>query len=300
MLHVLLDLLKSTAVEWWNDNTFRLAASLAFYTIFSLAPVLIIAVALAGLVFNEGGSQSIRHHLANEIGMLVGGEGRDAIRQVLIKASVQANSPVAAVVGVVTMLIGSTFVFAELQSALNMIWDVEADPTSSMIRGFIRDRLRSFGVALAVGFVLVVSLLVSTVLSTAQRWLDSYLPGAPWVWRTLNLVAWLILVTVLFAMIYKYLPDVRIEWRDVIIGALVTAALFSLGKFLIGAYLGQMAFGSAYGGAGSFVVLLIWVYYSALICFFGAEFTQVYARRYGSKIRPQPHAVRVGRKRDEI
>lgn len=295
----LIDLLKATAREWWNDNTFRLAASVAFYTIFSLAPVLVIAVALAGFIF-ENGSESIRRDLANEVGTLVGPEGRDAVAQVLERASVESGSPLAATIGMITVLIGSTFVFVELQSALNLIWDVEADPTTSMIRGFLRDRMRSFGIALAVGFILVVSLIVSTALSTAQAQLEAYLPGGAWLWRSLNLLAWLILVTLLFAMIYKYLPDVRITWRDVAIGAFVTAVLFSVGKFLIGAYLGRMAFGSAYGGAGSFVVFLIWIYYSALICFFGAEFTQVYARRFGSKIRPQRHAIRVGRKQDEV
>lgn len=296
----LFDLLKATFSEWWNDNTFRLAASLAFYTIFSLAPVLVIAVALAGLVFDESGSESIRQDLANEIGTLVGPDGSAAVAQVLERASLETGSPVAAAIGIVTVLVGSTFVFVELQSALNMIWDVQADPTGSMIRGFLRDRLRSFGIALGVGFVLVVSLVVSTALSAAQNQLDEYLPGATWLWRALNLLAWLLLVSLLFAAIYKYLPDVWITWKDVAIGAIVTAALFSIGKFAIGAYLGRMAFGTAYGGAGSFVVLLIWVYYSALICFFGAEFTQVYARRYGSKIRPQQHAVRVGRKKDEV
>lgn len=299
-LRDIFDVLKATFLEWWNDNTFRLAASLAFYTIFSLAPVLVIAVALAGLVFDQGGSETIRQDLADEIGTLVGPEGRAAVEQVLEGASVDRGSPAAAVIGIVTVLIGSTFVFAELQSALNMIWDVRVDPTRSMIRGLVRDRLRSFGIALSVGFVLVVSLVVSTALSAAQNQLNNYLPGVSWLWRIANLLAWLVLVSGLFAMIYKYLPDVEITWRDVAIGALVTAVLFSIGKFAIGAYLGRMAFGSAYGGAGSFVVFLIWVYYSALICFFGAEFTQVFARRYGSRIRPQEHAVRVGRKKDEV
>ena len=299
-LRDIFDVLKATFLEWWNDNTFRLAASLAFYTIFSLAPVLVIAVALAGLVFDRSGSEAIRQDLANEIGTLVGSEGQAAVAQVLEQSSVDAGSPVAATIGIITVLIGSTFVFAELQSALNIVWDVKADPTRSMIRGFVRDRLRSFGIALSVGFVLVVSLVVSTGLSAAQNQLDEHLPGQSWLWQSLNLVVGLILVGLLFAMIYKYLPDVHITWRDVAIGAAVTSILFSIGRFAIGAYLGRMAFGSAYGGAGSFVVFLIWIYYSALICFFGAEFTQVFARRYGSRIRPQEHAVRVGRKKDEV
>jgi membrane protein len=298
-LHDLIDLLKSSAVEWWNDNVFRLASSLAFYTIFSLAPVLVIAVAVGGLIFVDG-SMSVREGLANEIANLVGAEGGKAVEQVLGSASMETSSPTAAVVGILTVLAGSTFVFAELQSALNQIWDVQADPTRGMIRAFLRDRLRSFGIALAVGFLLIVSLIASTALNAAQDRLDAVLPGAGWLWRALNAVTWLILVAILFAMIYKYLPDVRITWRDVAIGAVVTACLFSVGKYVIGLYLGRMAFGTAYGGAGSFVVFLIWIYYSALICFFGAEFTQVFARRYGSKIRPQAHAVRVGRKKDDI
>lgn len=288
-------LLRITAAEWWNDNTFRLAAAVAFYTIFSLAPVLVITVAVGGLVTDRG-SDEVRAALVEEIARLVGDEGGDAVEQVLGSAAIQANSPLAALLGVVTVLIGSTFVFVELQAALNEIWDVKPAPTRSMIRGFLSDRLRSFGVALGVGFVLVVSLVMSAFLNSAEKRVDRILPGVVPVWQSLNALVSLLLVALLFALVYKYLPDVKIRWTDVAIGSLVTAALFSVGKYLIGVYLGRMAFGSVFGSAGSFVVFLVWIYYSALICFFGAEFTHVYARRYGSHIEPQEYAVRIGRK----
>jgi len=203
-------------------------------------------------------------------------------------------------VGIVTLIMGATAVFGELQSALNHIWDVKAKPDRGVIMSFIVDRLRSFSIAVCVGFLLLVSLIISAVISGLQNYMNNWLPGIPWVWQTANVVSSFFVIAVLFAMIYKFLPDVVISWRDVWIGAAVTALLFTGGKYAIGIYLGQTATASAFGAAGSLVVLLFWVYYSALISFLGAEFTQVYARRYGPGIRPQKHAVRVGRKSDSI
>jgi membrane protein len=203
-------------------------------------------------------------------------------------------------VGIVTLIVGATAVFGELQSALNRIWDVEAKPDRGVIMSLIVDRLRSFSIAVCVGFLLLVSLVISAVISGLQNYMNHWLPGIPWVWQAANVVASFFVVAALFAMIYKFLPDVVISWRDVWIGAAVTALLFSAGKYLIGIYLGQTATASAFGAAGSLVVLLFWVYYSAQISFLGAEFTQVYARRYGLGIRPKQHAARVGRKSDSI
>src|SRR5207244_10370464 len=191
-------------------------------------------------------------------------------------------------------------VFGELQSSLNQIWGVKAKPDRGAIMSFIVDRLRSFSIAICVGFLLLVSLVISAIISGLQNYMNNWLPGIPWVWQTANIVSSFFVVAVLFAVIYKLLPDVVISWIDVWIGAAVTALLFSAGKYLIGIYLGQTATASAFGAAGSLVVLLFWVYYSALIGFFGAEFTQVYARRYGSGVQPKKHAVRVGRKTDSI
>ena len=291
------ELLKITLADWWQDNTFRLAASLAFYTIFSMAPILLIAIGIAGFVF---GRSKASHHIVSQVTMLVGAQGASVVREVIQGAEAIQGNPVAIAIGLITMVIGSTIVFAELQSALNKIWDIEAHPDENVLRWVLRVRLRSFAIVLVVGFLLLVSLMLSAFLAAAQDSLDHSMPGFPWLWRAVNLVLSFALVATLFAMIYKYLPDARITWRDVAVGSLVTAGLFSIGKYVIGLYLGQMAFGSTYGAAGSLVVLVVWVYYSALVSFFGAEFTQVYARRYGSHIHPQPHAVRVGRKSDAV
>lgn len=284
------ELLKATFREWWNDNTFRLSASLAFYTIFSFAPMLLIAVGIASLIFSE---EHARVAITSQLEDLIGGQGGAAISQVLKNQGRISGNPLAVILGIVTLFIGSTAVFAELQSALNQIWGIQVKPDRSVIKGLIRDRLLSFAIVLAVGFLLLVSLVISAGVSGAHAILNGLMPGFGWLWQVVNIITSLIVETVLFGMIYKYLPDVNITWRDVSVGALVTSVLFTLGKFLIGFYLGQTAIGSMYGAAGSFVVLLIWIYYSALICFLGAEFTQVYAHRYGSKIRPQAHAARI-------
>lgn len=288
-------LLRDAAVEWWNDNTFRLAASLAFYTIFSLAPVMIIAVGVTGLFF---GREQARENVVQEVQSLIGPEGGKAIAQMSTAVPEESDGKSAIALGIVTIIIGSTVVFAELQSALNQIWDVQLRPDLGLVRSVVRTRLLSFAVALAVGFLLLVSLVISAVISGTATRLSEHTPSVPWLWQLMNILTSMTVVTLLFAMIYKYLPDVRIDWNDVMIGAFVTALLFTAGKYVIGMYLGRLAVGSAYGAAGSFVVLLVWVYYSALICFFGAEFTQVYARRYGSGIRPESHAVRRGLKPD--
>lgn len=289
-------LVKTTSQEWWNDNTFRLAASLAFYTIFSLSPILVIAIALAGMVF---GQETAARHLVQEVQNLVGAQGGRAVSEMLASAHGVGSKPLAATFGVVTLILGSTAVFAELQSALNQIWDVEAKPQGSMLKTFIRDRLLSFAMVLAIGFLLLVSLLITTAIAGAQEYLSAQIPVA-WLWQAVNIVVSFLLATALFMMIYKVLPDTEIAWRDVLIGALVTAVLFTLGKFLIGEYLGRASLSSAFGAAGSFAVLLVWIYYSALISFYGAEFTQVFSRRYGSRIRPVDYAVRKGEKPDAI
>jgi membrane protein len=290
-------LLKTTCVEWWNDDTFRLAASLAFYTMFSLAPVLLIAVGVASLFLAR---ETAIDKIVAEVRTMVGADGAQAIKQVLEASSGFGQSVWAIATGVVTFLVGATVVFAELQSALNKIWDVEAAPRRGVIVEYVLDRLRSFTIALGVGFLLLVSLVISATISALQSYLNEWMPGVPALWQTLNIVASFFIAAVLFAMIYKYLPDAKITWSDVSIGAAVTAALFTAGKYVISLYLGQTAVASAFGAAGSFAVLLIWIYYSALISFFGAEFTQVYARLHGSKIRPDSHAVRVGNKPDKV
>ena len=289
------ELLRLTWIEWWNDDTFRLAASLAFYTIFSLAPVLLIAVGIASLFFER---ETATEKIVAEVQRLIGNNGAQSIRQIIEASSGFGKSVSAITTGVATFLIGATAVFAELQAALNKIWDVQADPKRGMILQLVIARLRSFTLALGVGFLLLVSLVISALLTALQDYLDRWIPGVPAFWQFLNVATSFLVAAFLFAMIYKYLPDVRIHWKDVWIGAAVTAALFTTGKHLISLYLGQTAIRSAFGAAGSFVVLLIWIYYSALISFFGAEFTQVYARRHGGGIRPARHAKRAGQKEE--
>lgn len=288
------ELVRETAWQWWNDDTFRLSAALAFYTIFSLAPVLLIAVAVASSLVGE---EAATRHLIAEIQGLVGSEGARAVAGVLERVRSMPENPYAAIAGALLLIAGSTAVFAELQSALNQIWDVRVE-TRGVIRGFLRNRLMSFAIVLGVGFLLLVSLVLSASLSAAQELLEQQFRTLPAVWRVANVLTSFLLVTLLFGMIYKVLPDVELRWADVAIGAVVTAALFAIGKYAIGLYLGQLAFASRYGAAASFVVLLFWVYYSALVCFLGAEFTQVYAQKYGSGIRPKAHARRIGRKPD--
>jgi Predicted membrane protein len=291
------ELLKLTFTEWTNDNAFELSAALAFYTIFSIAPVLLIAVGVASFFLAP---ETATTRIVDEMQKLVGAQGANAVRQVIESSRGFGKGLWAVSVGIVTLIMGATAVFGELQSALNRIWDVEAKPDRGVIMSLIVDRLRSFLIAVCVGFLLLVSLVISAVISGLQHYMNNWLPGVPWVWQTANVVTAFLVVAALFAMIYKFLPDVVISWKDVWIGAAVTALLFSAGKYLIGIYLGRTATTSAFGAAGSLVVLLFWVYYSALISFLGAEFTQVYARRYGPGIRPKEHAVRVGRKSDSI
>jgi membrane protein len=295
-MRTFLSLLKTTAAEWWNDNTFRASASLAFYTIFSLAPVLLIAVYIA-----ERMVPNAPDAIARQFETLVGAEGGQVVRQVIEGfAKSRQQAPLAAVLGLATLVLGATVVFVDLQASLNEIWDVRAKAERGWIKAIVRVRLRSLALAISVGFLLMVSLVISTLLSAVQEHLGGGGDDAGVLWQIGNFAISFVVATLLFALVYKYLPDVIITWRDVGIGAAVTAGLFVSGKLLIGLYLGQAAPGSAYGAAGSFVVLLIWVYYSGLISFFGAEFTQVFARRYGSRIRPKAHAERVGRKPDEV
>jgi membrane protein len=286
-------LTKDTFLEWWNDNVVRLAAALAFYTVLSLAPVLLIAVGIASVFLAR---QNAVDQIVNQVQQLVGTEGAEVVRQILRASAGIGQGTRAITAGMVTLFLGASAVFMELQADLNQIWDVKPEPRRGLILDYLLDRLRSFSIALVVGFLLLVSLVLSAVLSGFQDYMNTQMPAAPWLWQALNIIVSFVLIGVLFAAIYKYLPDAKIEWRDVWIGAAVTSLLFTGGKYLIGLYLGQTATASSFGVAGSFVVLLTWIYYSALISFLGAEFTQVYARRNGRNIEAAPHARRAGNK----
>ena len=284
------NLLKETFSEWQQDKASRLAAALSYYTIFSLPPLLLIAVAVAGFFL---GRQAVRQELIAQVSSAIGEAGAQAIGVMLDGAGWDTGaSTLATVVGVATLLFGATGAFAQLQEALDTIWDVAPRPDAGPW-GMVRSRLLSFSMVLVVAFLLLIALALSTALSAADSYLETILPGLVVLARILNLVISFAVITLLFAAIYKVLPDVEIEWSDVWIGAAATAVLFTVGKYLLGLYLGRTGVSSAYGAAGALVLILLWIYYSAQILFLGAEFTQVYARRYGSRIVPAEHAVRV-------
>ena len=278
----LINLFKLTYQEWKEDRASRLAASLAYYTIFSLAPMLVIAIAVAGFLWQQ---DAVEAQLMAQIQGLVGVDGAEFVAGLLESASNPADGIVATLVGIVTLLFGALGVFNELHNALNVIWEVKPETQEGFwqsVKKAIVDRFLSFTMVLGIGFLLLVSLVVSAGLSATQEVLGNAFPIPEIFLQLINLVISIGVITFLFAMIYKYLPDVEIPWRYVWLGAFVTAVLFSLGKMLIGLYLGNSAVASSFGAAGSLVLLLVWIYYSAQILFFGAEFTQVYANTYSN------------------
>ena len=284
--------LKETATGWDDDNVARLAASLAYYTLLSVAPLIILAVAVAGLAFGE---QAARQHIGGELAAVVGSGAAGAIQSIAANAKAPGTGVFSIVVGVIVLLFGASGVFGELQSALNTVWDVAPKPGRG-IWGIVKDRFFSFTLVVGVAFLLLVSLVISAALTWVGQVFESSLPGGALLWQGLNFGVSLAVVTALFALMFKTLPDVYIKWRDVWVGAAATAGLFVLGKFLLGLYLGSAGVSSAYGAAGSIVALVIWVYYSAQVLLVGAEFTEVYARLYGSRITPDDKAVAIDRR----
>jgi len=290
-------LLKESAVAWSNDYAPSMGAALAYYTLFSLAPLLVIVIAIAGLVF---GAEAANGEIESQLRGLIGQDGAVAVQGLLRSTSEPADSLVASLVGTAILLLGATSVFGELQSAIDRIWRVPTDSVESGLWYLLRTRLLSFGMILTIGFLLLVSLVVSAVLTAVGAWWGTMLAGWEPVLQGINFAASFTIVTVLFAMIYKILPRVHVAWRDVWIGAAMTALLFTLGKSLIGFYLGRSGIASGFGAAGSLVALLVWVYYSAQIFLFGAEFTWVYAHRYGSfRNREEPVVPAIPNRTDE-
>lgn len=273
-----------TVNEWVNDRASRKGAALAFYTVFSLAPILILSIAIAGLFY---GQEAARGEIFSQVKDLLGTDAAAAIQAMIQSASRPGAGLIATLIGLVTLCIGATTALAELKDGLDQIWHAPPERTSGFWY-FVRKRLLSVGLILSLGFLLLVSLVFSAVVSAfARMWGPADATGI--VLQGLNFLFSFALVTLLFAMIYKILPSVHIAWKDVAIGSVITAALFSVGKALIGVYLGNSAVASSYGAAGSVILVLIWVYYSAQIFLLGAEFTKVYAHRYGSRRNlPQP------------
>jgi membrane protein len=270
--------------DWKEDKASRLSAALAYYTIFSLAPLLIIVIAITGLFWQQ---QAVQEQIMSQIQGLVGAEGSRFVSDLLTSASNPARGVTATILGIITLVFGALGVFNELHNALNTIWNVKEDEPKGFLEAVkktIFDRFLSFTMILGIGFLLLVSLVISAGLSAFQQTIGNAFPLSEFIWQMINLVVSIGVISILFALIYKFLPDAEIAWRDVWLGAFVTAALFSIGKLLIGIYLGNSAVASSFGAAGSLVLLLVWIYYSAQILFFGAEFTQVYANNYGSRI----------------
>ncbi len=281
-------LLQKTFQEWQKDKASRIAAALAYYTVFSISPLLVIAIAIAGAFF---GQDTAQEQITEQLTGLVGEDGIEPILLALNNISQPKVRGLASLISIGVLVLGASGIFAQLQDALNTVWKVQPQPGQGILP-FLRKRLSSFLMVLAIGFLLMLSLVLSTVVTTLSKYRVDSLPGSQILWENLDFVVSLGLMTFLFGLMFKYVPDVTIAWKDVFVGSIITALLFIFGKFLLGVYISQGSLGSAYGAAGSLIVFLAWVYYSAQIILLGAEFTQVYSQMYGSKIRPNKHSQR--------
>lgn len=276
-----------------KDNGLKLSASLAYYTVFSIAPLLIIVISVAGLVL---GQDAATDRLYPEIVHYVGKGPAAQIQDALKHLALSGKSGIAVVIGVVTLLLGASSIFIEIQDSLNMIWRVKAKPKSGWVQ-LLKNRFVSFSLIISLGFLLLASLIINLVISALRDQIERFLPGINSVTKifveTLNLGITLVVITTLFGIIFKFLPDVKIKWRDVRSGAVFTAILFMLGQYVISLYIQYTAQGSAYGAAGSIIVILVWIYYTSAILYIGAEFTQVFAEASGSHIEPADYAVHI-------
>jgi membrane protein len=284
---LILRTIRSAGRAWWDDDCARMGASLSYYTLFAIAPILLVAIAIAGLVF---GDEAVRGEIVGQLDRLVGREGAFAVQGLLEGATHRRAGNVATLIGTFTFLIAATGAFLELQVAFNTIWRVKPNPEGHFY-AFVMDRIRSFGLVVAIGFLLLVSLAVTAALAALNAWLFNLSPVNTLLWTIVNTLVSIVVTTGLFALLFRFLPDVRLRWRDVMTGAVVTAVLFTIGQQLIGLYLGQSAIASMYGAAGSMMILLLWVYYSCQILLFGAQFTRVWAARHGRKVTPEAFAV---------
>jgi membrane protein len=288
-----LSLVKNTWNGFSNDDCMTLGAAMAYYSVFSLAPLLLTVISIAGLVF---GRQAIQNQIAGQIQALIGSGAAEQVTSMLAKqAQNTSGGIIGTVVGIVTLIFGATGAFAALQDALNKAWHVQPDPSQGGLKTFLTKRVMSFGMILGVVFLMIASLVVTAILAAVGKWMGGHLPNAlsTTVAQALAFVVSLAVITSLFALIFKVLPDGRVQWRDAWVGGLVTSVLFTIGKTGLGFYLGKAAPGSAYGAAGSLVVIVLWLYYASLIVLFGAEFTKIWAAAHGREIAPESGAVRV-------
>lgn len=279
--------LKTTINEWVEAEPFQLAAALSYYTLFSLAPLLIIAIGVAGFVF---GREAAQNQIVETLQGMIGQESAQAVQGMIQEANAEPKTGIiSTIIGVVALLFGAGGVVGQLQTSLNKIWEVTPKPGQG-IWGFVRQRFFSFAMVLGIGFLLLVSLVVTAVLSSLTGMLSSLFGEATFVAHAVDILVSFGFATLLFALIYKFVPDVEIQWKDVWVGAALTSILFTIGKYLIGLYIGTSGVSSSFGAAGSLITVLVWVYYSSLIFFLGAEFTKVYASEYGSGVVPAENA----------
>jgi len=284
-------ILKSSATEFGSNNSFRHAAALSYYTIFSLPPLLLIVITTASAVY---GGEALTGQIYGQLKGLVGGDAAAFLQDSIAKFTLQQKGGVATAIGVATLIFAATTFFVTLQESINDIWNLKVETSGIGVGQYLQQRLLSFGLILSVALLLLISFVVSAVLSIFTGWLQRHIPEAGLIAiKLVDFTLSLIVTTLLFALIYKFLPDAIIRWRDVGIGAFITASLFIIGKYLISFYIAKSDPGSAFGGAGAAIVLLVWINYSSLIIFFGAEFTQEFADAFGQRVQPKAHAVRV-------
>jgi membrane protein len=279
---VLLSVVKEAYAEWNSHNAAQLGASLAYYSVLSLAPLIVLLLAILGLAY---GAEAAHGKLFMQLEGFMGSGAAEAVQQVVVLASQPASGIIATAISLITLLFGASGVVIALQQTLNTIWDVPARPTHRWWAPYLRQKLIAFGAVVAVGFLLVIMLAITTGIAVAEKFFSAWLPLPGASLQLLNFVVSVAITTFLFAFLFRFLPDRRIAWRRVWVGATATASLFTLGKWLIGLYLGKASVGSAYGAAGSLIVVLVWVYYSAQVFFFGAEFTHVYAKAQAAHAR---------------
>ncbi|MGX5688267.1 YihY/virulence factor BrkB family protein [Arcticibacter tournemirensis] len=280
-----------------EDKAMKYSASLAYSTVFALSPLLVLIISLASIFYEKGEIQS---KLFREIGAMVGPDTSHQLQLLIEKSAVSGGSTISLIISIVVLLIGATAIFTEIQDTLNIIWRVRPKPKKGFQK-LIINRILSFSMIISLGFLLVVSLIINGIVAAISERLTIYFPDITILLvMAFNVVLTFLIISVLFGIIFKFLPDVRISWKDVRVGAIATAVLFMLGRFLIGMYLQIAGTGSAFGAAGSVVVILTWVYYTAAILYFGAEFTQVYAEKFGTAIKPSPYAVHVVQQEEEV
>jgi membrane protein len=290
ILNAILELLKETFSSFSENKVMKLSASLAYYTIFSMGPLLIVIISLCGLLFSK---QAVEGKLYDILKNFVGSDTAFSLQTMIERVGKDDQSFIAGIIGFVVLMLGATSIFSEIQDSINIIWGIQAKPKKNWIK-YLQNRFLSFSVIVSLGFLLLITLLISSLIEMVSNNLSLYFPNTTIiVFYVINLLLTIFISTLIFGTIFKVLPDARIKWKDIFAGALVTSVLFLIGKFAISFYISHTDVGSAFGAAGSLVVLLVWAYYSSVILYLGAEFTKAYASKYGGEIHPNNYAVKV-------